>query len=162
VVCAPGYARAHRVWHDKAGTLAKYHIAPSQAALYEDHDLIPVCLGGDNASPLNHWPQPNSTTPGATDKDMLEERICREVCRARDDALLARYQAAFAGTGPHCGALCGGASAAGCIRFREAGAGRNGDRRIELALSGGLHPRRRPPGGPLRARGRWCRPPGQA
>ena len=144
MVCAPGYARAHRVWHDKAGTLAKYHIAPSQAALYEDHDLIPVCLGGDNASPLNHWPQPNSTTPGATDKDMLEERICREVCRARDDALLARYQAAFAGTGPHCGALCGGASAAGCIRFREAGAGRNGDRRIEPALCGVCTPYRAP------------------
>jgi hypothetical protein len=42
--------------HDKAGTLARYRIAiaPSEAALYE----IPVCLGGDNASPLNHWPQP--------------------------------------------------------------------------------------------------------
>jgi hypothetical protein len=23
VVCAPGYARTHWVWHDKAGTLAK-------------------------------------------------------------------------------------------------------------------------------------------
>jgi hypothetical protein len=53
------------------------------AALYEDDDLIPVCLGGDNASPLNHWQQPDSTTPGAVDKDMLEERICREVCRSR-------------------------------------------------------------------------------
>ena len=94
VICAPGYARSHRVWHDKAGTLAKYHIPLSAAGRYEDDDLIPVCLGGDNASPLNHWPQPNAATPGAADKD--ERKICAEVCRARDDALLARYRAAFA------------------------------------------------------------------
>ena len=57
-ICVRGYDRAHRVWHDKTGTLARYRIAPSDAARYEDDDLIPVCLGGDNASPLNHWPQP--------------------------------------------------------------------------------------------------------
>lgn len=99
-ICAPGYARAHRVWHDKAATLAKYGIAPDQAAAYEDDDLIPVCLGGDNASPLNHWPQLNSpaggTEPGAWDKDRLEAHICAKVCRDRDDGELARYQAAFA------------------------------------------------------------------
>jgi hypothetical protein len=50
-------------------TLAKYGIPLDRAGLYEDDDLIPVCLGGDNASPLNHWPQPNSTTRGAADKD---------------------------------------------------------------------------------------------
>ena len=26
MVCAPGYARAHRVWHDKAGTLAEMYV----------------------------------------------------------------------------------------------------------------------------------------
>src|SRR5215468_8219777 len=75
-ICAPGYARAHRVWHDKAATLAKYGITPDKAALYEDDDLIPVCLGGDNASPLNNWPQLNSAQPGAWDKDQLEAHIC--------------------------------------------------------------------------------------
>jgi hypothetical protein len=96
VICVRGYDRAHRVWHDKASTLAKYGIPEFEAAKYEDDDLIPVCLGGDNASPLNHWPQSNSATPGAADKDMLEQRSCREVCRTRDDNLPAKYQAAFA------------------------------------------------------------------
>jgi len=40
-ICVRGYDRAHRVWHDKAGTLARYQIAPAEAALYEDDDLIP-------------------------------------------------------------------------------------------------------------------------
>jgi|SRR6516164_292751 hypothetical protein len=66
VICVRGYDRAHRVWHDKAGTLAKYHIAPSDAALYEDDDLIPVCLGGDNArrSITRLSPTPESGVPG--------------------------------------------------------------------------------------------------
>jgi hypothetical protein len=93
VICAPGYARAHRVWHDKAGTLAKYGIPRDQAAGYEDDDLIPVCLGGDNASPLNHWPE---LLEQAHRKDWLEVHVCTRVCRDRDDSELHRYQAAFA------------------------------------------------------------------
>jgi len=61
----------NRVWHDKAGRLAKYRIASTEAALYED-DLIPVCPGGDNASPLNHWPRPLG----------LERRLCAETSRS--------------------------------------------------------------------------------
>ena len=95
-ICVRGYDRAHRVWHDKAGTLARYQIAPAEAALYEDDDLIPVCLGGDNASPLNHWPQPLGGEWGAEKKDMLERQLCAAVCRDRDDSELARYPAAFA------------------------------------------------------------------
>jgi integrase len=49
VVCARGYSRSHRVWHDKIGTLLKYGIPPAEADRYEDDDLVPVCLGGDNA-----------------------------------------------------------------------------------------------------------------
>lgn len=96
VICAPGYSRAHRVWRDKGGTLAKYGIPWSAGWRYEDDDLVPVCLGGDNSSPLNHWPESNGGKPGAADKDRLEWRVCAEVCRVRDDALLGRYQAAFA------------------------------------------------------------------
>ena len=95
-ICVRGYERAHRVWHDKASSLAKYGIRQDQADLFEDDDLIPVCLGGDNASPLNHWPQAYDVAPGAADKDVLERRICIEICRLRDDHLLAKYQAAFA------------------------------------------------------------------
>ena len=44
MICVRGYDRAHRVWHDKASTLAKYSIPELEAAKYEDDDLIPVCL----------------------------------------------------------------------------------------------------------------------
>jgi hypothetical protein len=59
VLCVRGYAKAHRVWRDKAGTLAKYGIARDRAS---DDDLIPVCLGGNNASPPNHLPQLTAVT----------------------------------------------------------------------------------------------------
>jgi len=55
-----------------------------------------VCLGGDNASPLNHWPQPLGGEWGAEKKDLLERQLCTEICLSRDDGQLARYQAAFA------------------------------------------------------------------
>jgi hypothetical protein len=77
IVCAPGYSRSHRVWHDKIGTLAKDGIPPAEADRYEDDDRLPICLGGDNASPLNHWPEPWDQ---AKRKDELEQRMCREVC----------------------------------------------------------------------------------
>jgi hypothetical protein len=96
VICVHGYAKAHRVWHEKVATLAKYGIAPDQASRFEDDDLVPVCLGGNNASPLNHWPQPLSGEWGAEKKDALEQRVCSEICFTRDDAQLTRYQAAFA------------------------------------------------------------------
>ena len=87
VVCAPGYARAHRVWHDKVSTLIKYGLPPSQAHDVEDDDRIPVCSGGDNADPRNHWPQSCTGWEGlrcvsgpAFEKDRLEAWGCRAVC----------------------------------------------------------------------------------
>jgi hypothetical protein len=94
-ICVRGDDREHRVWHDKAGTLAKYGVSLSAADQYEDDDLVPVCLGGDNASPQNHWPQSYAGKWGADRKDELERRLCAEICRTRDDAELARYQADF-------------------------------------------------------------------
>ena len=38
---------------------------------------MPVCLGGDNGPPLNHWPE---TWDHAEQKDELERRVCRPVC----------------------------------------------------------------------------------
>ena len=95
VICAPGYSRAHRTWRDKAGTLAKYGIPFDQAAQFEDDDLIPVCAGGDNADPRNHWPQPWALGPRRAGKINWRRGSARR--RAdRDDAELSRYQAAFA------------------------------------------------------------------
>jgi hypothetical protein len=46
IVCAPGYSRSHRMWHDKAGMLAKYGTLPPEGSRYEDDDRVAVCLGG--------------------------------------------------------------------------------------------------------------------
>lgn len=56
-ICRPGYAREHRVWRGKRSTLEKYGVPPNQSALYKDDDLIPLCLGGNNSDPRNHWAQ---------------------------------------------------------------------------------------------------------
>jgi hypothetical protein len=87
VVCAPGYARAHRAWHDKPSTLIKYGLPPSQARDFEDDDRVPICVGGDNTDPGNHWPQRCTEWKGlrcvagpAFEKDRLEAWVCRAVC----------------------------------------------------------------------------------
>jgi hypothetical protein len=78
------YSRMHRVWHDKAGTLAKYGIPRSQGNLYEDDDRVPLCAGGDNADPRNHWPMRWSD---AELKDELEREVCVRVCNWRTMSL---------------------------------------------------------------------------
>jgi hypothetical protein len=87
VVCALGYARTHRVWHDKASTLIKYGLSPSQTRDFEDDDRVPICAGGDNADPGNHWPQRCTEWEGlrcvagpAFEKDQLDAWVCRAVC----------------------------------------------------------------------------------
>ncbi len=91
-VCAPGYSRAHRFWHDQIGTLLRYGIPLAARNDYTDDDRVPICLGGDNASPLNHWPQP---LVEAEQKDRLERRLCRAVCAGRIS--LPAAQAVFLG-----------------------------------------------------------------
>lgn len=81
-ICAPEYARSHRVWHDQRLTFQRYGLPYFWHEQYEDDDLVPVCLGGDNASPLNHWPQPIAE---AHAKDHLEAEACRAVCAGERD-----------------------------------------------------------------------------
>jgi hypothetical protein len=77
VICVPGFNQRPRAWHDKLGTLLKYGLSLDQAMEVEDDDLIPRCLGGDNASPANHWPEPIDQ---ARQKDRIEAEVCRAVC----------------------------------------------------------------------------------
>ena len=92
VICAPGYARAHRTWRGRQNTMREYDIAPSEWRDYTDDDRVPVCLGGDNASPKNHWAQPFDE---ALVKDRLEDEMCREVCAG--EISLPAAQAIFLG-----------------------------------------------------------------
>lgn len=49
---------------------------------YEEDHLIPLELGGDPRDPRNLWPEPRISvaTPGAENKDKLENELKREVC----------------------------------------------------------------------------------
>jgi hypothetical protein len=87
------YSPTHRVWHDKRGTLAKYGTPRSQSRLSEDDDRVPLWLGGDNADPRNHWPQPRKE---AEFKDLLERQVCIAVCD-RHSMSLAVAQRLFLG-----------------------------------------------------------------
>jgi hypothetical protein len=72
-ICRYGYAKSHRVWHDKVGTRVKYGLPLSATSLVEDDDLVPICLGRDNSDPRNHWPEPWDQ---AMRKDEIEHRAC--------------------------------------------------------------------------------------
>lgn len=74
------YSRRHRIWRDKRDTLAKYGLPWADHGLVEDDDRVPVCLGGDNGNPRNHWPEPLAQ---AHEKDRLEAEVCRLVCDDR-------------------------------------------------------------------------------
>ena len=76
-ICAPGYDKAHRVWRNQKQTFAKYNIPWSQHLNYEDDDFYQICIGGDNANPLNHWPQPKIES---FKKNRLEIHICHMAC----------------------------------------------------------------------------------
>ena len=71
------FSPSHRTWHNKPDTLAKYGIPRSQSDRVEDDDRVPLCVGGDNANPRNHWPQPWDE---ARLKDQLEREICIRLC----------------------------------------------------------------------------------
>ena len=74
------YSETHRVWRDQRDTMRKYNISPAKRQNYTDDDRVPVCLGGDNASPKNHWAEP---WRDAERKDRIEDLMCRDVCDGR-------------------------------------------------------------------------------
>ena len=94
VICAPGYDRIHRVWHDKRGTAAKYDIPWSVAQNMEDDDLVPPRLGGDNSDPRNHWLQPCSAWRSVGSHGLREcvagEAFVKDLKEHRDEATLCR------------------------------------------------------------------------
>lgn len=47
---------------------------------YELDHLISLELGGDPKSEQNLWPEPYNSTPGARDKDKVENYLHQQVC----------------------------------------------------------------------------------
>lgn len=73
------YTKRHRVWNRQRETMAKYGVPWAEHHSYEDDDRVPVCLGGDNADPGNHWAQPSNTLTqmGYETKDIMDAGACR-------------------------------------------------------------------------------------
>lgn len=66
----------------KVEIMAKYGLTDSPTNYELDH-LIPLELGGSPTSEQNLWPEAYSPTPGAHEKDKVENYLHQEVCRSK-------------------------------------------------------------------------------
>ena len=90
------YSQRHRETTQKMknDAYAAYNVNKAGRDFEVDH-RVPLCAGGAD-DPANLWPQLGWQHPSFHDKDRLEARICRTVCRARD-MTLQEGQAIFLG-----------------------------------------------------------------
>jgi hypothetical protein len=63
----------------KREVYAAYHVDHAGREFEMDH-RVPLCLGGADVRE-NLWPQAGWQHPSYHDKDVLEETVCRMVCR---------------------------------------------------------------------------------
>jgi hypothetical protein len=66
----------------KLAQMREYGLTETPGAYEEDH-LISLQLGGDPRDPRNLWPEAYDPRPGASEKDVLETFLKREVCAHR-------------------------------------------------------------------------------
>jgi hypothetical protein len=83
-ICRPGYTKTIRppVSYTnplKIQLMARYGETDSPSAYELDH-LISLELGGHPASSQNLWPEPYAPTPGAHEKDKVENFLHKQVC----------------------------------------------------------------------------------
>ncbi|HET8999537.1 MAG TPA: hypothetical protein VFP86_07830 [bacterium] len=83
-ICVQGYTKTIRppVSYTnplKTRLMAAYGERGSASAYELDH-LISLELGGNPTSPRNLWPEPYSPTPGAHEKDKVENYLHQQVC----------------------------------------------------------------------------------
>jgi hypothetical protein len=81
-VCRPGYATSVRnvTSAEKAEVFRRYN-EPDIAGKYEVDHLISLELGGSN-NVTNLWPEPYTPTPGAHQKDTVENYLHAQVCKS--------------------------------------------------------------------------------
>lgn len=76
------YSKRHRLSQTpetKRDVFAAYHVPWSDARLYEDDHIIPLCLGGADTH-ANRWPQHHDGVWNSQKKDDLETYACHAVC----------------------------------------------------------------------------------
>lgn len=102
-VCTSGWASRHRdvTQEQYYEVYGEYNIPyPEPSGTYELDHLIPLELGGDNAS-ANLWPEPASPAPGFHQKDDLENTLHDLVCAgalglaAAQHAIASNWYAAY-------------------------------------------------------------------
>ena len=90
------YSQRHRETTQKMKNeaYAAYNVNKAGREFEIDH-RVPLCIGGAD-DPRNLWPELGWQHPSFHDKDRLEARVCRAVCRTRT-MTLAEGQAFFLG-----------------------------------------------------------------
>ena len=90
------YSQRHRETTQKMKNeaYAAYSVNKAGREFEIDH-RVPLCIGGAD-DPQNLWPELGWQHPSFHDKDRLEARVCRAVCRTRT-MTLAEGQAIFLG-----------------------------------------------------------------
>lgn len=86
-ICVQGWTatiRPPQAYTDalKQKGIGDYGYEDQRLADYEEDHLIPLELGGDPRDPANLWPEPRRSiaTPGAEDKDKVENYLRGQVC----------------------------------------------------------------------------------
>jgi hypothetical protein len=81
-ICVPGYtARVRNVSEKlKESVYNEYGITDREKGEYEIDHLIPLTLGGSNDI-TNLFPQPAAPKPGFHEKDTIEVRLNKKVCK---------------------------------------------------------------------------------
>jgi hypothetical protein len=83
-ICTPGFTRTIRPpvsFTDplKLEQMRSYQLTQPASAYELDH-LISLELGGNPTSPKNLWPEAYAPTPGAHEKDRVENYLHKQVC----------------------------------------------------------------------------------
>jgi len=83
-ICKPGFTRTIRppvnyTDHLKLQLMVSYGLKGQPSAYELDH-FIALELGGNPTSPANLWPEPYLPTPGAHQKDKVENYLHAQVC----------------------------------------------------------------------------------
>lgn len=84
-ICSPGYTKTVRpssraLQKVRDNLMAEYH-RPGSPRDYELDHIIPLELGGCPDCPTNLWPEPYAPSPGAREKDRVENYLHRQVCK---------------------------------------------------------------------------------